>query len=125
MWTSLFENSEIKRVLPGGQNWMLVKQVFDGIKMQIDLQGHSSGEKYTVEFNPIHFSVSEEWVEDYSGSKTPVKSEITLDSMKANIGNIWPEQKEDYSDLEAYFISAMDWNIRFISNEEPAVTKIK
>lgn len=125
MWTSLFENSEIKRVLPGGQNWKLVKQVFDGIKMQVDLQGHSSGEKYTVEFNPIHFSVSEEWVESYSGSKTLINSEVTLGSVRENIGNVSPEQKEDYSDLEAYFISAMEWNIRFISNEEPVVTKIK
>lgn len=125
MWTSLVENSGMKPVLPGDQNWVLSKQTFDGIKVQLELVGHSSGDKYLVEFEPIYWAISEEWVQAYGNIPKQSANSHSLKDVQKSIENKFPEQIEDYNNMEAYFISAMEWDIRFISNEKPIVEKQK
>jgi len=124
MWDDLAKNSGFKKVLPTGRNWQLKEQKFDRDTVHFSFESLKEKEVYHVEFQPVHLSISDEWVEDYGGLNKHNNSQITLGDVADNIGKNFPEQKEDYNDLNAYFISAMEWNITFISNSAPSVTRI-
>lgn len=125
MWTSLVTNSGMKRVLPTGQNWILSKQVFDRKSVQLELVGHSSGDTYLVNFEPIYWAISDEWVEAYGNIQKDPTHSLNLSDVRNTIENTWPEQSKHYDNMEAYYINAMEWDIRFISNAKPIVEKKK
>jgi len=97
MWDSIISQSKVERLLPAGVLWTLEQLSFDGMTMQLRLTSKKECKAIDISFDPIYYSVSDDWVEDYGGMNglEGQKSQSlfgSVDDIKKNIGEIFPEQ---------------------------------
>jgi len=121
MWDRLIASSNAERLLPSGRNWAFKSMSFDRVTMEISVESSKTNEMFTASFNPIYYSVSDEWVEAYSGLEKD-RTDMKLEDVVRNIGQSFPEQMKNYAEAKLYFASAMEWSIRFVSYETPKVS---
>lgn len=94
---------------------------FDGLTMMLLFKSNKTRELFNAQFNPIYYSISDEWVEDYS-SLASEKTDKKLEHIIDEVGQSWPERKSDFQNAALYFANAMEWSIRFVSYETPELS---
>lgn len=131
MWDSLFSKADFSdaRLLPRGVLWALDSLESNRSSLSIVFKEHGQNRQIRLDVEPTYFSMSDEWVEAYGGMESSesikiLKSGLNLRDLKDTIDGVSPGYSEGFRDLELYFISAMEWNIRIASLEQPKITEI-
>ena len=132
MWDSLFANADFLkvRILPSGVLWSLDRVKADRGSLSIGFKEHGKTRSVRLDVDPTYFSMADEWIEAYGGmeSKSAIKflkSGLSLEDVKKNIGDTFPSERITNNALELYLISAMEWTIRIASLEPPKITEIQ
>lgn len=93
---------------------------FDRMDVKLNLRSTKTEELFTAKFSPIYFSVSDEWVEDYSRvGKT--ESPLQLMDFISDIEEKFPGEGKHFQNAKLYFANVMEWSIRFVSYKIPMV----
>ncbi len=129
MWDSVISQSKVEPLLPTGILWVLKQFNFDGTTMKMQFVNNIQNKAINVSFDPVYYSVSHDWVEDYGGmngarGQQKQASFGSVDDIKKNIGKAFPEQKHEYDNLKVYCISAMQWIMRFACFGTPSIVEI-
>lgn len=100
----------------------------DGATMELVLRESGGSESRTIRFEPVYFSIADEFAEAYSGLQRDddaTRLEGVSGHAVANIGRRigigFPSSAENFDNLRAYCLNAMEWNIRFVCQGAPEV----
>lgn len=128
MWDSVFAHREDlarHEFLPGGVLWRVERWWYEGGVLEIQFQESGGSRKKLVSFEPVYFSAADEFVEAYGGMESAEairwkRSGSRLAAVKNFLLTNCPE-RELYSSLQAYEVSAMEWTLRFVCLSPPTV----
>ena len=121
MWDRLIASSNALNILPSGKIWALSNMSFDRVTMELSFKSEKTQERLNVKFDPLYYSISDEWVEAYSGLDKQ-KTDNRLEQVIEKIGQSWPDRENDYQNAATYFANAMEWSIRFVSYAPPELS---
>ena len=94
--------------------------IFDRTNVELNVQSIKTKELCVARFEPIYYSVSDGWVEDYTRAGKN-DNPIQLMDFINDIEDNWPGEGENLKEAKLYFANAMEWSIRFVSYKTPIV----
>jgi len=118
MWTEIIDSSKPKEFFARGI-WKIKSQSFIEGAVALEVMEIETGETNLLEFEPIYFSIADEYVEDI-GIGLIDDSETTMTDVVTNIR----KSNESFLSLDCYRFSTLDWYVRFVPRSKPVVKRM-